>query len=129
MELMLSGITSFIILYRQPSNSFCNHMHITKSLLPKGLRTSSPESDSGASSLTSEAVSVPFSKSDQITESQGPLHSEREPSSSTWGDTSLSSPSKSDHEMEESPCHHQATTKKISQEKGTVYFFSFFVSN
>lgn len=87
------------------------------SLERKGLRTSSPESDSGASSLTSEAVSVPFSKSDQITESQGPLHSEREPSSSTWGDTSLSSPSKSDHEMEESPCHHQATSKKISQEK------------
>ncbi|XP_036285260.1 neurabin-1 isoform X3 [Pipistrellus kuhlii] len=104
-------------LERKPSNSFCNHMHITKSLLPKGLRTSSPESDSGASSLTSEAVSMPFSKSDQITESQGPLHPEREPSSSTWGDSSLSSPSKSDHEIEESPCHHQAATKKISQEK------------
>ncbi|XP_070280396.1 neurabin-1 isoform X6 [Myotis yumanensis] len=104
-------------LERKPSNSFCNHMHITKSLLPKGLRTSSPESDSGAPSLTSEAVSVPFSKSDQITESQGPLHPEREPSSSTWGDTSLSSPSKSDHDMEESPCHHQATTRKIAQEK------------
>ncbi|XP_023606500.1 neurabin-1 isoform X3 [Myotis lucifugus] len=104
-------------LERKPSNSFCNHMHITKSLLPKGLRTSSPESDSGAPSLTSKAVSVPFSKSDQITESQGPLHLEREPSSSTWGDTSLSSPSKSDHDMEESPCHHQATTRKIAQEK------------
>ncbi|XP_023606502.1 neurabin-1 isoform X5 [Myotis lucifugus] len=87
------------------------------SLERKGLRTSSPESDSGAPSLTSKAVSVPFSKSDQITESQGPLHLEREPSSSTWGDTSLSSPSKSDHDMEESPCHHQATTRKIAQEK------------
>ncbi|XP_006779294.1 PREDICTED: neurabin-1 isoform X1 [Myotis davidii] len=104
-------------LERKPSNSFCNHMHITKSLLPKGLRTSSPESDSGAPSLTSEAVSVPFSKSDQITDSQGPLHPEREPSSCTWGDSSLSSPSKSDHDMEESPCHHQATTRKIAQEK------------
>ncbi|XP_059568338.1 neurabin-1 isoform X3 [Myotis daubentonii] len=104
-------------LERKPSNSFCNHMHITKSLLPKGLRTSSPESDSGAPSLTSEAVSVPFSKSDQITESQGPLHPEREPSSCTWGDSSLSSPSKSDHDMEESPCHHQTTTRKIAQEK------------
>ncbi|XP_036184029.1 neurabin-1 isoform X4 [Myotis myotis] len=104
-------------LERKPSNSFCNHMHITKSLLPKGLRTSSPESDSGAPSLTSEAVSVPFSKSDQITESQGPLHPEREPSSCTWGDSSLSSPSKSDHDMEDSPCHHQTTTRKIAQEK------------
>ncbi|XP_046952524.1 neurabin-1 isoform X1 [Lynx rufus] len=86
------------------------------SLERKGLRTS-PESDSGAPSLTPVAGSVPFS-SDHVTEFQGgPLHPEQEPSSSTWGDTSLSSPSKSDHDMEESPCHHQATVKQISQEK------------
>ncbi|XP_059789852.1 neurabin-1 isoform X6 [Balaenoptera ricei] len=86
------------------------------SLERKGLRTS-PESDSGASSLTPVAGNVPFS-SDHIAEFQeGPLHPEREPSSSTGGDTSFSSPSKSDHDMEESPCHHQATTKKILQEK------------
>nr|KAF6419209.1 protein phosphatase 1 regulatory subunit 9A [Rousettus aegyptiacus] len=103
-------------LERKPSNSFYNHMHITKSLLPKGLRISSPESDSGAPSLTSVAGSVPFS-ADHIAEFQGPLHPEREPSSSIWGDTSLSSPSKSDHNLEESPYHHQATTKKISQGK------------
>ncbi|KAF6302019.1 protein phosphatase 1 regulatory subunit 9A [Rhinolophus ferrumequinum] len=96
-------------LERKPSDSFYNHMHITKSLLPKGLRTSSPESDSGAPSLTSVA--------DHIAEFQGSLHPERETSSSIWGDTSLSSPSKSDPDMEESPCHHQATTKKTSQEK------------
>ncbi|XP_042774073.1 neurabin-1 isoform X8 [Panthera tigris] len=105
-------------LERKPSNSFYNHTHITKSLLPKGLRTS-PESDSGAPSLTPVAGNVPFS-SDHITEFQGgPLHPEQEPSSSTWGDTSLSSPSKSDHDTEESPCHHQATAKQISQEKGS----------
>nr|XP_019585294.1 PREDICTED: neurabin-1 isoform X3 [Rhinolophus sinicus] len=86
------------------------------SLERKGLRTSSPESDSGAPSLTSVAGSIPFS-SDHIAEFQGSLHPEREPFSSIWGDTSLSSPSKSDHDMEESPCHHQATTKKTSQEK------------
>ncbi|XP_015444872.1 neurabin-1 isoform X4 [Pteropus alecto] len=103
-------------LERKPSNSFYNHMHITKSLLPKGLRISSPESDSGAPSLTSVAGNVPFS-ADHIAEFQGPLHPEREPSSSIWGDTSLSSPSKSDHDMEESPYHHQTTTKKISQGK------------
>lgn len=112
------------LLYQQLSNSFYNHTHITKSLLPKGLRTS-PESDSGASSLTPVAGSVPFS-SDHIAEFQeGPQHPEKEPSSLIWGDTSLSSPSKSDHDMEESPCHHQATTKKISQEKGTVDFCCF----
>ncbi|XP_016074304.1 PREDICTED: neurabin-1 isoform X5 [Miniopterus natalensis] len=103
-------------LERKPSNSFHNHMHITKSLPPKGLRTS-PESDSGAPSLTSVAGSVPFSESDHIAEFQGPLQPERE-TSSIWGNTSLSSPSKSDNDMEESPCHHQATTRNISQEKG-----------
>ncbi|XP_077621503.1 neurabin-1 isoform X2 [Crocuta crocuta] len=103
-------------LERKPSNSFYNHMHITKSLLPKGLRTS-PESDSGAPSLTPAAGSVPFS-SDYITEFQGrPLHPGGEPPSSTWAHASFSSPSKSDHETEESPCQHQVTTKKISQEK------------
>ncbi|XP_029774726.1 neurabin-1 [Suricata suricatta] len=102
-------------LERKPSNSFYNHTHITKSLLPKGLRTS-PESDSGAPSLTPAAGSVPFS-SDPRAEFQGLLHPEKEPPSSTWGDTSLSSPSKSDHDTEESPCHHQAAIKKMSQEK------------
>lgn len=109
------------LLYQQPSNSFYNHTHISKSLLPKGLRTS-PESDSGAPSLTPVAGSVPFS-SDHIAEfPEGSLSPEKEPSSLIWGDTSLSSPSKSDHDMEESPCHHQATTKKTPQEKGTVDF-------
>ncbi|XP_061269461.1 neurabin-1 isoform X2 [Bos javanicus] len=103
-------------LERKPSNSFCNHMHITKSLLPKGLRAS-PESDSGASSLSPVAGSVPLS-SDHIAEFQeGPLYSEGEPSSSVGEDTSLSSPSKSDHDMEELPCRNQATTTKILQEK------------
>ncbi|XP_044802382.2 neurabin-1 isoform X6 [Bubalus bubalis] len=103
-------------LERKPSNSFYNHMHITKSLLPKGLRAS-PESDSGASSLTPVAGGVPLS-SDHIAEFQeGPLYSEGEPSSSVGEDTSLSSPSKSDHDMEELPCHNQATTTKILQDK------------
>ncbi|KAM5203608.1 neurabin-1 isoform 3-T7 [Hipposideros larvatus] len=86
------------------------------SLERKGSRTSSPESDSGAPSLASVAGTVPFS-SDHIAELQGSLHPDREPSSSIWGDTSLSSPSKSDHDMEDSPCHDQAATKKTSQDK------------
>ncbi|XP_070327433.1 neurabin-1 isoform X5 [Odocoileus virginianus] len=86
------------------------------SLERKGLRAS-PESDSGASSLSPVAGSVPFS-SDHIAEFQeGPLYSEGEPSSSVGEDTSLSSPSKSDHDTEELPCHNQATTTKILQEK------------
>ncbi|XP_053782395.1 neurabin-1 isoform X2 [Desmodus rotundus] len=87
------------------------------SLERKGLRTSSPESDSGAPSLPSVAGCVPSSESDRAAEFQGPLHSEREPAFPAWGDTSLSSPSKSDQDMEDSPGHHQATTRKISEEK------------
>ncbi|XP_007937986.1 neurabin-1 [Orycteropus afer afer] len=103
-------------LERKPLNSFYNHMHITKSLLPKGLRTSS-ESDSGALPLTPVASSTPFS-SDHIPDFQErQLHPEMGTFSSICGDTSLSSPSKSDHSVEESPCHHQATTKTILQEK------------
>uniref|UniRef100_A0A8C8Z437 Neurabin-1 n=1 Tax=Prolemur simus TaxID=1328070 RepID=A0A8C8Z437_PROSS len=101
----------------KPSNSFYNHMHITKSLLPKGLRTSSSDSDSVGPPLTPVASNVPFS-SDHIAEFQeGPLYPERETFSSLWGDTSSFSPSKSDHDTEESLCHHQATNTKILQEK------------
>uniref|UniRef100_A0A8C5ZFS0 Neurabin-1 n=1 Tax=Marmota marmota marmota TaxID=9994 RepID=A0A8C5ZFS0_MARMA len=87
------------------------------SLERKGLRTSSPESDSGVPPLTPVASHVPFSP-DHVAEFQeGPMHPERGPFSSVWGDTSLSSPSKSDHDMEEPPCPHQATRKKILREK------------
>ncbi|PNJ69997.1 PPP1R9A isoform 5 [Pongo abelii] len=87
------------------------------SLERKGLRTSSPESDSGVPPLTPVDSNVPFS-SDHIAEFQEePLDPEMGPLSSMWGDTSLFSTSKSDHDMEESPCHHQTTNKKILQEK------------
>nr|BAA90928.1 unnamed protein product [Homo sapiens] len=92
-------------------------MHITKLLPPKGLRTSSPESDSGVPPLTPVDSNVPFS-SDHIAEFQEePLDPEMGPLSSMWGDTSLFSTSKSDHDVEESPCHHQTTNKKILREK------------
>ncbi|XP_006834340.1 PREDICTED: neurabin-1 isoform X2 [Chrysochloris asiatica] len=98
-------------LERKPSNSFYNHMHITQSLLPKGLRTS-PESDSGALPLN------PVATSDYIPEfEERQLHPEKGPFSSIWGDTSLSCPSKSDHNVEESTCYHEATTKKTLQGK------------
>ncbi|XP_077853158.1 neurabin-1 isoform X4 [Macaca mulatta] len=86
------------------------------SLERKGLRTS-PESDSGVPPLTPVDSNVPFS-SDHIAEFQEePLDPEVGPLSSMWGDTSLFSTSKSDHDMEESPCHHQTSNKKILQEK------------
>jgi hypothetical protein len=106
------------LLYQQPSNSLYNHTHVTKSLPPKGLRTSSPDSDSGVPPLTPGASRV--SSCDHTAEFQeGP---EGGLFSFAWEDTSLSSPSKSDHETEESACQHQATTGRTLQEKGTVNF-------
>ncbi|KAM4874476.1 LOW QUALITY PROTEIN: neurabin-1 [Thomomys bottae] len=101
-------------LERKPSKSLYNHTHMSKLLVPKGSRTSSPESDSGVPSLTPVASRV--SSSDHIDELQeGPLYPERGSSPFAWGDTSLSSATKSDHEMEESLSDHQPTTQKIQQ--------------
>ncbi|XP_023572584.1 neurabin-1 isoform X3 [Octodon degus] len=102
-------------LERKPSDSFCNHMHVTKSFLPKGLRTS-PESDSGVPPLEPVASPTPFS-ADHIAEVQEEHpHPQEEPFSSVWGDTALSSLANCEHDTEESPCLPQATTEKIVQE-------------
>ncbi|XP_051708934.1 neurabin-1 isoform X4 [Oryctolagus cuniculus] len=87
------------------------------SLERKGSRSSSPESDSGVPPLTPVASDVPFSPDHIPGFQEESLHPDGESFSSAWGDTSPSSPSKSDHDMEESPCHHQATSRKISQDK------------
>nr|XP_045015846.1 neurabin-1 isoform X2 [Jaculus jaculus] len=100
-------------LERKPSDSLYNHMHVTKSLPPKGLRTS-PKSDSGVPPLTPEASHVLSLSSDHIAEFQeGSPCPERGICSSVWGHTSLSSPLKSSHDMEDSPCHHQVTKKAL----------------
>ncbi|XP_060230153.1 neurabin-1 isoform X3 [Meriones unguiculatus] len=86
------------------------------SLERKGWRVSSPESESGVTLLTPVASHRALS-SPHMTESQeGSQQPERDPFSSVSGDTSPSSPSKSDHDQEDSPCHRQAT-KKTLQEK------------
>ncbi|XP_021098535.1 neurabin-1 isoform X5 [Heterocephalus glaber] len=102
-------------LERKPSDSLCNHMHVTKSFPPKGLRTS-PESDSGVLPLTPAASHTSFS-TDHIAECQGPPHPEGELFSSVWGGTSLPSPSNCDHDAEDSPCIHLAVTEKTLQEQ------------
>ncbi|KAM6152594.1 neurabin-1 isoform 5-T5 [Erethizon dorsatum] len=102
-------------LERKPSDSFCNHMHVTKSFPPKGLRTSAG-SDSGAPALAPVASPTPL-PADHIAELQeGPPHPEGEPFSSVRAGTSLSS-SNRDQDTEDSPCLHQATTEKILREK------------
>ncbi|XP_008069966.1 neurabin-1, partial [Carlito syrichta] len=103
-------------LERKPSDSFSNHMHVTKSLAPEGPRTSSPESDSGVPSLTPVASNVPFSSDHVAGFQETPLHPEMGSFSSAWGDTALVSSSKSDS-VEDTACQHQDTNKKIAQEK------------
>ncbi|KAK7818367.1 hypothetical protein U0070_018683, partial [Myodes glareolus] len=92
--------------------------NITKSLLPKGWRVSSPESDSGVALLTPVASHGAFS-SHHVTESQEELRlPERDTLSSLSGDTSPSSPSKSDHDTEDASCHRQATKKTLHEKDG-----------
>lgn len=103
---------------RKPSDSFCNHMHVTKSFLPEGLRTS-PESDSGVPPPDPVASLTP-SSADHVAEVQEePPHLDGEPFSSVWGDTALSSPANCEHNVEDSPCLPEATTEKILQEADT----------
>lgn len=106
-------------LERKPSDSLYNHTHVTKSLLPEGWRASSPESDSGVAPLTPVASHGAFSSRHETESQEGSRMPERDTFSSVSGDTSPSSPSKSDHDTEDSPCHHQAT-KKIVHEKDHV---------
>ncbi|KAL6074373.1 hypothetical protein STEG23_012123, partial [Scotinomys teguina] len=106
-------------LERKPSDSLYNHTHVTKLLLPEGWRASSPESDSGVAPLTPVASHGDFSPHHETESQEGSQLPERDTLSSVSGDTSPSSPSKSDHNTEDSPCHHRAT-KKILHEKDHV---------
>ncbi|XP_036038773.1 neurabin-1 isoform X2 [Onychomys torridus] len=106
-------------LERKPSDNLYNHTHVTKSLLPDGWRASSPESDSGVAPLTPVASHGAFSSHHETESQEGSRMPERDTFSSVSGDTSPSSPSKSDHDTEDSPCYHQAT-KKVLQEKDHV---------
>ncbi|XP_038176816.1 neurabin-1 isoform X1 [Arvicola amphibius] len=88
------------------------------SLERKGWRVSSPESDSGVALLTPVASHGAFS-SHHVTESQEGLRlPERDTLSSISGDTSPSSPSKSDHDTEDASCHRQATKKTLHEKDG-----------
>ncbi|NXH12957.1 NEB1 protein, partial [Bucco capensis] len=108
-------------LERKPANSYSSPMHISKSPLPLCIRTSSPASDSGASSLSPVASSATISL-DNFTANQeegqhqkGGVHS-----LAAQGDTPLSSPSKSGHSSEASPLHHPAARKMLREKDGAT---------
>ncbi|NXK77510.1 NEB1 protein, partial [Amazona guildingii] len=108
-------------LERKPSNSYSSPMHISKSPLPLCMRTSSPASDSGASSLSPVASSATISL-DNLTENQeeGQHHKGGVLSPHARGDTPLSSPSISGHSSEASPLHHPSGRNIIQEKDGAT---------
>ncbi|NXW08286.1 NEB1 protein, partial [Fregetta grallaria] len=108
-------------LERKPSNSYSSPMHISKSPLPLCMRASSPASDSGASSLSPVASSAAISL-DNLSENQeeGQHHKGGVLSPRAWGDTPLSSPSKSGHSSEGSPLHHPAGRNILQDKDGAT---------
>ncbi|XP_042327731.1 neurabin-1 isoform X2 [Sceloporus undulatus] len=105
-------------LERKPPYSYGSPMHITKSQLPMCVRTSSPASDSGASSLSPVASSATFAF-DNIT---GDQDEEQQDMSyvCSHGGTPLSSPSKSCQSYEASPVHHPASRSLFHHEDGAT---------
>ncbi|NXP10318.1 NEB1 protein, partial [Thinocorus orbignyianus] len=108
-------------LERKPSNSQNSPMHIPKSPLPSCVRASSPASDSGASSLSPVASSAAISL-DNLTQSQeeGLHHGGDDLSPHPWGDTPLSSPSKSGNSAKASPLHHPAGRNMLQEKDGAT---------
>ncbi|XP_067326396.1 neurabin-1 isoform X7 [Anolis sagrei] len=104
-------------LERKPSYGHGSPTHITKSQLPMCVRTSSPASDSGASSL-SPVGSATFAF-DNIPGNQG---KEQQDLSfvCSHGGTPLSSPSKSCQSYEASPVHHPNSRNVFRHEDGAT---------
>ena len=98
-----------------------NHTYVTKSLLPKAWRVSSPESECGVTLLTPVTSPRAFSSHHTTESPGGSQHPEGDPFSSISGDTSSSSTSASDHDTEDSPCCHQATEKALQEKDDDKY--------
>ncbi|XP_039592713.1 neurabin-1 isoform X2 [Polypterus senegalus] len=90
---------------RKASEVLGSPPHCTKCPIPPSLRSCSPASDSGASSLSPVAFSVECTAESQ--EDGIDLTGKQ-----TFGDTPSSSPSKSGHSSEGSPLHHPTQQKK-----------------
>ncbi|XP_025020468.1 neurabin-1 isoform X1 [Python bivittatus] len=105
-------------LERKPSYSYGSPIHITKSPLPMCMRTSSPASDSGASSLSPVASSAEFAV-DNITENQDEEQQYMTVVCSHGG-TPLSSPSTSCQSYETSPVHHLTSRSICHDEDGAT---------
>ncbi|XP_067865962.1 neurabin-1 isoform X3 [Heterodontus francisci] len=99
-------------LERKPLESYGSPMHISRSPLPTSLRTCSPASDSGASSLSPIASNTVFTFDTTVEtpvlgeHKQRVLKSSEQPSQDSVGGTPTSSPSKSCHNATLPPLHH-----------------------
>uniref|UniRef100_H3A1F7 Neurabin-1 n=1 Tax=Latimeria chalumnae TaxID=7897 RepID=H3A1F7_LATCH len=101
-------------LERKPSESYGSPLHGAKSPLPASLRTCSPASDSGASSLSPVATSSVFSFDNNVADNlEEGQQAGKTASCESLGDTPLSSPSKSCQSSEASPLHQSATNRLI----------------
>uniref|UniRef100_A0A8C4XBZ6 Neurabin-1 n=1 Tax=Erpetoichthys calabaricus TaxID=27687 RepID=A0A8C4XBZ6_ERPCA len=90
---------------RKASEVLGSPLHCTKCPIPPSLRSCSPASDSGASSLSPVAFSLECTAESQ--EDGIDLTGKQ-----TFGDTPSSSPSKSGHSSEGSPLHHPTRQEK-----------------
>ncbi|NXI35287.1 NEB1 protein, partial [Galbula dea] len=108
-------------LERKPANSHSSPMPISKSPLPLCMRTSSPASDSGASSLSPVASSAAISL-DNLSASQeeGQQQTGDVLSPAAQGDTPGSSPSQSGHSLEASPLHQPAGRSIVQDKDGAT---------
>ncbi|XP_078093965.1 neurabin-1 isoform X16 [Mustelus asterias] len=99
-------------LERKPLDGYGSPMHISRSPLPASLRTCSPASDSGASSLSPIASNAAFTFDTTVENqvlgehNQHVLTSSEQPSEDSMGGTPTSSPSKSFQNARLPPLHH-----------------------
>ncbi|XP_072365149.1 neurabin-1 isoform X6 [Scyliorhinus torazame] len=98
-------------LERKPLDSYGSPMHISRSPLPASLRTCSPASDSGASSLSPIASNAVFTFDTTVENQVLGEHNQRvvtseQPSEDSVGGTPTSSPSKFCHNAALPQSHH-----------------------
>uniref|UniRef100_UPI00398EC4D6 neurabin-1 isoform X2 n=1 Tax=Pristiophorus japonicus TaxID=55135 RepID=UPI00398EC4D6 len=112
-------------LERKPLDSYGSPMHISRSPLPASLRTCSPASDSGASSLSPIASNTVFTFDTTVENQVLGEHNQRvltpseRPSQDAVGGTPTSSPSKSCHNAALPPLHQGDKQCKIRKAEDT----------
>lgn len=110
---------------QKPTDGFGSPMHISRSPLSTSLRTCSPASDSGASSLSPVVSNTVFMFDTTVENQILGDHNHQPPSEGssqdTVGGTPTSSPSKSCHIAALPPLHHVDNHSKMRKSAGRWY--------